>query len=97
MFENRTLRKIFGLKKEYKTGRCRKLHHNFYSATNIIRKVKSRIGNTGHVARTADKKKMRKRVLVRYSQGKGPLGRPERRWEDNIKMNVKETGWCGLD
>jgi len=40
---------------------------------------------------------MRKGVLVRYSEGKRLLGRPGRRWEDNIKMNVKETGEDGVD
>ena len=40
---------------------------------------------------------MRKRCLVRYSEGKRPLGRTGRRWKDNIKMNVKETGEDGVD
>jgi hypothetical protein len=40
---------------------------------------------------------MRNRVLVRYSEGNRPLGRPGRRCEDNIKMNVKEIGEEGVD
>jgi hypothetical protein len=40
----------------------------------------------------------RGRVLVRKSKGMKPLGRPKRRWQDNIKMDFKEMGWwrCGL-
>jgi hypothetical protein len=37
------------------------------------------------------------RILVRKPEGKRPLGRPRRRWVDNIKMDVRETGWYGLD
>ena len=37
------------------------------------------------------------RVLVGKSEGKRPLGRPRRRWEDNIKMDVQELGWEGID
>jgi len=35
------------------------------------------------------------RILVGKSEGKRPLGRPRRRWEDNIKMDFQEVG-CGL-
>jgi hypothetical protein len=34
-----------------------------------------------------------KKVLMRKSEGKGPLGRPMHRWEDGIRMNLRETGW----
>ena len=37
------------------------------------------------------------RVLVRKSEGKEPHGRPERRWEDNIKMDIREVGCGGMD
>jgi hypothetical protein len=37
------------------------------------------------------------RIFVRKSEGKIPLGRPKRRWEDNIKMNLREIGWGGMD
>jgi hypothetical protein len=33
------------------------------------------------------------RALVRKPEGKRPLGRPRRRWEDNIKMDLQEVGW----
>jgi hypothetical protein len=37
------------------------------------------------------------RVLVGKSEGKRPLGRPRRGWEDNIKMDLQEVGWRGMD
>jgi len=37
------------------------------------------------------------RVLVRKPEGKRPLGRPRRRWEDNIKMGLPEMGYGGMD
>jgi hypothetical protein len=42
-------------------------------------------------------RKERKEVLFRKSEGKRPLGRPRRRWEDNIKINLREIGWEGVD
>jgi hypothetical protein len=37
------------------------------------------------------------RVLVGIPEGRRPLGRPRRRWEDNIKMDFQEVGWGGMD
>jgi hypothetical protein len=37
------------------------------------------------------------RILVGKREGKGPLGRPIRRWEDNINMDLREIGWGGMD
>ena len=37
------------------------------------------------------------RVLVGKPKGKKPLGRPRRRWEDNIKMDLQEVGCGGMD
>jgi hypothetical protein len=37
------------------------------------------------------------KILVGKPEGKRPLGRHRRRWEDNIRMDVKETGWEGVD
>jgi hypothetical protein len=37
------------------------------------------------------------RALVGKPEGKRPLGRPRRRWEDNIKMDLLEVGWGGMD
>jgi hypothetical protein len=37
------------------------------------------------------------RVLAGKTEGKKPLGRPRRRWENNIKMDLQEVGWGGMD
>jgi hypothetical protein len=50
----------------------------------------------GHIARIGEKRKAY-RILVVKPEGKRPLGRPRSRWADNIKMNLKETGWGGMD
>jgi hypothetical protein len=42
-------------------------------------------------------KKNAYRILVGMPKGKRPLGRSRRRWEDNIKMDLREVGWCGVD
>ena len=96
MFENKVLRKIFGAKKDEITGKWRKLHnaelHALYSSSNIIRNLKSRrLRWSGHVARM-DHSRNAYRVLVGKPEGKRPLGRPRRRWEDNFKMDLRELG-----
>jgi hypothetical protein len=37
------------------------------------------------------------RILVGKPEGKRPLGRPRRRWEDSIRMDLREIGWGGMD
>jgi len=79
------------------TGEWRKLHNeelnDLYSLPNIVRVVKSRrMRWAGHVARMGEDRVVH-RVLVGKPEGKKPLGRPRRRWEDNIKMDVQEVGW----
>jgi hypothetical protein len=100
VFENRVLRRIFGPKRDEVTGQWRKLHneelHNLYSSAAIIRQVKSRrMRWAGHVARMGEEKKVYK-VLVGKPEGKRPLGRPRRRWEDGIRMDLREIG-LGVD
>ena len=85
------------------TGEWRKLHNeelnDLYSLPNIVWVVKSsRMRWAGHVARMGEDRGVH-RVLVGKPKGKRPLGRPRRRWEDNIKMDRQEVGgvrW-GLD
>jgi hypothetical protein len=48
----------------------------------------------GHVARMGEGRNVY-RILLRKSEGKGPLERPRRRWEDGIKMDLREVGWVG--
>jgi hypothetical protein len=50
----------------------------------------------GHVARMGEKRNAY-RILVGKPEGKRPLGRPRRRWEDNIKMDLREIGWDGMN
>jgi hypothetical protein len=63
----------------------------------IIRMIKSlRMRWAGNVARMR-KKRNAYWILVGKPEGKRPLGRPRRRWEDNIRMDLREIGWGGMD
>jgi hypothetical protein len=99
VFENRALRRKFGPKRDEVTGEWRKLHseelHNLYSSPDIIRQKKSKLMRwAGHVARMGDERKLYK-SLVGKPERKRPLGRPRRRWDDGIRMDLREIGWGG--
>jgi hypothetical protein len=101
VFENRVLRRIFGLKRDEVTGEWRKLHnkelHDLYSLPSIIRIIKPRrMRWAGHVARMREKRNTY-RLLVGKPEGKRLLGRPRRRWVDNISMDLGEVGWGDVD
>ena len=96
VFENRVLRRVFGPEKNEVTREWRKLRNeelsDLYYLPNIVRVVKSRrMRWAGHVARMGERRGVY-RVLVGKSEGKRQLGRPRRRWEDNIKMDLQEVG-----
>jgi len=100
VFNNRVLRRVFGPKRNEITGEWRKSHNeelsDLYSLPNIVLVVKStRMRWAGHVARMGEGRDVH-RFLVGKREGKSPLGRPRRRWEDNIKMDLQGVGGgCG--
>jgi hypothetical protein len=101
VFDNRVLRRIFGPKWDGVTGGWRKLHneelHDLYSSPSITRMIKSKkMRWAGHVARMGEKRNVY-RLLVRKLEGNRPLGRTRRRWVDNIKMDLAEIEWGGVD
>jgi hypothetical protein len=101
-FLRTVLRKIFGPQRQEDRS-WRKLHndelHNLYSSPSVVRVIKSwRMRWVGHVACMGEGRGVY-RILVGRPKGKRLLGRPRCRWEDNIKIDLREIGidWDKLD
>jgi hypothetical protein len=94
------LRRLFAPKKDEMMEGWTKLHNeelrNLHSSPNIIKMKSRRMRRAKHVARLG-KKRNTYRILVGKSKGKIPIGRPRRKWEDNIKMDHRKMGWSGAD
>jgi len=87
VFENMVLRRIFGPRRDEVTGEWRRLHNE-------------ELNDLWHVARMGEERGVH-RVLAGKPEGRRPLGRPRRRWVDNIRMDLHEVGcgymdWIGL-
>jgi hypothetical protein len=101
VFEDRVLRRILGSKRGKVSGGRRKLRdeelHNLYSSPSIIRMIKSRrMRWTGYVARMWAKWNAC-RIQVGKPERNRSIGRPRLRWVDDIKMNLREIRWDGMD
>jgi hypothetical protein len=101
VFENRVLRRIFGPKRVEVAGGSGRLGndelHNLYASPNIIRVIKSKGMRWAlHVARIGAMGKAYS-ILVGKPEGKTPLSRPWHKCEDNIKMDIRDVGWVGVD
>jgi hypothetical protein len=100
VFENKVLRRVLQPKRDEVTGEWRKLHseelNDLYSLPKIVQVVKlRRMRWAGHVAAMGKRRGVH-RVFVGKPEGKRPLGKPRRRWEEDIKINLKAVqGDCG--
>jgi hypothetical protein len=101
VFENKVLRRIFGPKTDEVTGEWRKLHNeelpDLYSWPSIIRIMKARTMRwTEHLARMGEKRNAYI-LLVGKPEGRRTLGRPRRRFLDNIRKYLVEVGWGDVE
>jgi hypothetical protein len=92
VFENRVLRRVLRPKRDEVTGEWRRLHNKelyaLCSSPNIIRVMKSRRPRwAGHVAHMGERRGAY-RALVGKPEERRPIGRPRRRWENNIKIDL---------
>jgi hypothetical protein len=97
LFENKMLRRIFGSKRDEVTGEWRKLHngelHNLYSLLDIVRQIKSGRMKVDRACRTHGRREKGVQDFGGKARRKKPLERPRCRWEDGIKMDLREIVW----
>jgi hypothetical protein len=95
------LRRIFGPEEDEMLGGWRKLHNgelrNLYSSPSIIRIIKSRRMRLAGLAALLGENRNAYKNFVGKPIGKRSLRRPRHRWEDNIKFDLREIGWSGMD
>jgi len=95
------LRSIFGHKMDEVAGGWRRLHneelHNLYISPNIIMVIKSRMMRWGRHVACMGEMRNAYNILVGKPEGKRPFGKLRHKWEDNIKMDIWEMRWEGVD
>jgi hypothetical protein len=101
LFENWVLRRIFGPKRDEVIGEWRKLHNeelnDLYTSPTIVRVIKSRrMRLTWQVARMGEGRGLY-RVLGGKPEGKRPLGRPRRRWDEILRWIFRKWYGRGMD
>jgi hypothetical protein len=101
VFENRVFRAILGPNMDEVTEEWRKLHNeelnDLYCSSNIVLVIKSRRMRWAWLVVLGGGKRVLYRVLIGKPEGKGRLGKPRRRWENNIKMDLLEVEYGGMD
>jgi hypothetical protein len=100
VFQNRALGRIFGPKREYdrRLDKTNEEFRNLHASPNIVSLMKYRRikWGGGHVACLIEMRNAYN-ILVGKPEGKSSLVKPKRRWEDNIRMDLREMGWDFVD